>query len=996
MRSSTITTMVRRRAARATGLAAVAGAAFAISASPATAVDFGHLSAEITDLAGSATRQAGAHPDSAVSFYVPPLDAENPQSFPEEQPHRFQIDLPPGFVGNPLAAERCADSALKAGDYGNNAVCPVGSQVGIARLFGNNGSWTPPSEVPVYNVVPPADKPAIFAFNYLGTVVKITPSIRPGDHGVTIDSGVIGQGALYFGAKVTLWGVPADSAHDPSRWEPKYGGYMIARPGVSHSQRRPFLSLPTSCTGRPETLTARLDGWGSVGQFATRQLTTDVNDMPFTNVGCGRLPFAPSVLAEAPSRSVESPTGLDVELKVPQVDAPDGLSTAHVRDVTVALPEGMVVSPSSAPGLEACSPAQIGLGVDAEPTCPRASKLGTVTAETPLLEDALAGEVFLAQQNENPFGSMLAMYLVVRGPGVLVKIPGRVDADPVTGRLTATFKNNPQLPFSVLRVKLPGGENAPLATPASCGTHQTATNIVSWATPAVLPFSTPMTIDQGCDRGGFSPAVSAGSTNTAAGEHSTFALRIQRADGQQHVRSVTTTMPAGLLANIASVPLCGEAQANAGTCDDASQVGTTRTAAGPGTSPLTLPGKVFLTGGYKGGQYGLAIVVRALAGPFDLGTVVVRASISVDPIDAHVTVVSDDVPNVLSVKGKDGVSNGFKLLIRDIQVNVDRPSFIINPTSCAPKAIGGTIGSYGGATATISQRFQVDGCAGLDLKPDLALTLSGKGQTTDGKHPAVSAVLTQHSGQSNLSKVRVALPLSLALDPDNANGLCEFVDGSKVEPTCPKASIVGKATAVTPILNEPLTGPVYFVKNVRKDPKSGREIRTLPKLVLPLVGPNGIKLTLTGTSAVENDHLVTTFDNIPDAPVSSFKLDIIGGKGGILTVSNADICKSTQVAEKQVDGQNGKDADTSVSIQTPNCPLKVVSKKIGKTSVAVRVSGLGAGKVTVTGRGIKKTSKSIASATVATITAKRTKGKPGKVTVSFDPAGPAKARKITK
>jgi hypothetical protein len=715
-----------------------------------------------------------------------------------------------------------------------------------------------------------------------------------------------------------------------------------------------------------------------------------------TNTGCERVPFAPSVLAEAPSRSVESPTGLDVELKVPQGEAPDGLSTAHVRDVTVALPEGMVVSPSSAPGLEACSPSQIGLGTDAEPTCPRASKLGTIVAETPLLEEPLAGEVFLAQPNENPFGSMLGMYMVVRGPGVLVKIPGRVNADPSTGRVTATFKNNPQLPFSALRVKLPGGENAPLATPASCGTHQTATGIVSWATPEVHSLSTPMTIDQGCDRGGFAPAVSAGSVGTAAGEHSTFALRIQRADGQQHVRSVTTTMPTGLLANIASVPLCGEAQANAGTCDEASQVGSTRTAAGPGTSPLTLPGKVFLTGGYKGGQYGLAIVVRAVAGPFDLGTVVVRASISVDPIDAHVTVVSDDVPNILAVKGKDGVANGFKLLLRDIQVNVDRPSFIINPTSCAPKAIGGSIGSYGGTTVPIAARFQVDGCAGLDLQPGLALTLSGKGQTTDGKHPAVAAVLTQKPGQANLSKVRVALPLSLALDPDNANGLCEFVDGSKVEPTCPKASVVGTATAVTPILNEPLTGPVYFVKNVRKDPKSGREIKTLPKLVVPLIGPNGIKLTLTGTSAVENDHLVTTFENIPDAPVSSFKLNIIGGKGGVLTVSGADICKSTQIADQQVDGQNGKNADTSISIQTPSCPLKVVSKKVGKTSVAVKVSGLGAGKVTVSGKGIKKTTKTIAKATVATITAKRTKGKPAKVTVSFDPVGPAKARKTSK
>jgi hypothetical protein len=989
--------MLRRHARRAMGLAAVAGATFTLGAPPASALEFEHLSAEVTDLAGNATRQAGSHPDSAVSFYVRPVDPEDPNSWPEELPHRLQVDVPPGLVGNPLAAERCDDAALKAGDDGNWAICPVGSQVGIARVYYGGGAWSPSTEVPVFNVVPPDDKPAVFAFNYIGTVVKLIPSIRPGDHGVTIDSGVISQASpVIFGARVTLWGVPADPAHDPDRWESKFGGYIIDRPGTVETERKPFLSLPTSCPGRTETLTARLDGWDSIGQFTTRELTTDPNDVPFTNVGCERLPFAPSALVEAPSRAVESPTGLDAELKVPQADSPDGLATAHVRDVTVTLPDGMVVSPSSAPGLAACSPAQIGLGDDAEPSCPRASKLGTMVAETPLLEEPLAGEVFLAQQNENPFESMLAMYLVVRGPGVLVKIPGRVDADPVTGRLTATFKNNPQLPVSALRVKLPGGENAPLATPASCGTHQTVTNVVSWATPEVHALATPMNIDQGCDRGGFALAVDAGSTNTAAGEHSTFALRIQRSDGQQHVRSVTTTMPAGLLADIASVPLCGEAQANAGTCDEASQVGTTRTAAGPGSSPLTLPGKVFLTGGYKGGQYGLAVVVRAVAGPFDLGTVVVRASITVDPIDAHVTVVSDDVPNVLSVKGKDGVSNGFKLLLRDIQVNVDRPSFIINPTSCAPKSIGGAIGSYGGATAAISERFQVDGCSSLDLKPNLALSLSGKGQTTDGKHPAISAVLTQKPGQANLSKVRVSLPLSLALDPDNANGLCEFVDGSKVEPTCPKASIVGKATAVTPILKESLTGPVYFVKNIRKDPKSGREIRTLPKLVLPLVGPNGIKLTLTGTSAVENNRLVTTFENIPDAPVSSFKMDIIGGKGGILTVSNADICKATQVAEQQVDGQNGKDADSSISIQTPSCPLKVVSKKVGKTSVAVKVSGLGAGKVTISGRGIKKTTKTIAKATVATITTKRTKGKPSKVTVTYDPAGPAKPRKTTK
>ena len=363
--------------------------------------------------------------------------------------------------------------------------------------------------------------------------------------------------------------------------------------------------------------------------------------------------------------------------------------------------------------------------------------------------------------------------------------------------------------------------------------------------------------------------------------------------------------------------------------------------AGAGASPVYLPqpGRtptaVYLAGPYKGAPFSLSIVVPAQAGPFDLGTVVVRAALFVDPLDSHVTVKADALPTILK---------GIPLKLRDVRVAIDRAGFMVNPTSCAAQQVTGDLTSAGGLTAAVASRVQVGDCASLALKPNLALTLSGKGQTTDGKHPAVTARLTQAPGQSNLKKVRVVLPLSLALDPDNANGLCEFVDGSKVVPTCPAASIVGSATARTPILNEPLTGPVYFVKNVRKDPKSGREIKTLPKLVLPLVGQNGVRLTLTGTSAVVNDQLVTTFDNIPDAPVSSFELNINGGKGGILAVSDADICKATQIADQQVVGQSNKTANADISIQTPACPTKIISKTIGKTSVKLKIGGLGAGR----------------------------------------------------
>ena len=378
------------------------------------------------------------------------------------------------------------------------------------------------------------------------------------------------------------------------------------------------------------------------------------------------------------------------------------------------------------------------------------------------------------------------------------------------------------------------------------------------------------------------------------------------------------------------------------------------------------------------------IVVPAQAGPFDLGRVAVRSALFVDPVDAHVTVVSDPVPTIVA---------GIPLNIQKINVTIDRPGFMANPTNCAPMKIGSTVSSASKAVDGTTP-FQVGGCASLRVDPKLTLGLSGKGQTTDGKHPALTAHLTMPaSGQANLKRAKVSLPLSLALDPDNSqsDALCEFEVGRQTVPDCPASSIVGSATAVTPLLAQPLTGPVYFVKNVRIDPKTGRQIRTLPTLAIPLRG-GGITLVLRASSQVVKNRLVTTFDAIPDAPVSDFKLVINGGKKDILVVSGADICKASQIADQQIDGQNGKPADASVSIQTPSCLTKIISKKVGKTAISLKIGGLGAGKVTVTGAGIKRTTKTITSATVATITAKRSKGRLGTVKVSFLAAGAKKAK----
>jgi hypothetical protein len=368
-------------------------------------------------------------------------------------------------------------------------------------------------------------------------------------------------------------------------------------------------------------------------------------------------------------------------------------------------------------------------------------------------------------------------------------------------------------------------------------------------------------------------------------------------------------MPAGLIAKLRGVPRCPEAAAAVGTCSEGSRVGTVTVGAGPGSHPFFIEGGVYLTGPYKKAPFGLVAVVEAKAGPFDLGQVVVRQQLIVDPIDAHVDVVSDPLPVILK---------GVPVRLRSLNVDVNRERFVLNPTSCKTKTILAAFSSPNGSVFNADVPFGVSNCAALPLKPRLRIALTGKGQTTEGKHPGVRATVTQRTSSANLKRVSVRLPLSVALDPDNAQALCEFADGTKVDPTCPKGSIIGRAVARSPVLDEPLTAPVYFVKNIRIDPRSGRPIRTLPMLVIPLRGENGIRVNIKGTSSVVQNRLVSTFAALPDVPVSRFDLAIKGGRHGILA-SNAKICRGKQVADVQIDGQNNRASDRRATLSTPAC-----------------------------------------------------------------------------
>ena len=502
-----------------------------------------------------------------------------------------------------------------------------------------------------------------------------------------------------------------------------------------------------------------------------------------------------------------------------------------------------------------------------------------------------------SQESDDPqSGKMFRLFLVVEGQGVRLKLEGAVRADPQTGQLTTTFVNNPQLPFEELEVRLYGGSQAALANPASCGPKTSEIRVTSWSGKTVDSESS-FDIDCSPGLGSFDPSFEAGTVTPTAGAFSPFALRIGKPDGQSDLDGLSMRLPQGLLANL---------KGNVG-----SQVGTVRAFAGSGSSPFMLSGRVFLEGAYGDAPFSLRAVVPAVAGPFNLGEVVVRQKVYVDPDDASVSVVSDALPTIVK---------GVPVRLQRLEVDVDKPGFVVNPTSCAAKKVEGTLGAVTGQSAAVTNRFQVGDCASLAFKPKLRMRLTGRKQTRTGGHPALRTVVSQAKGQANIGRAQVALPKSIALDAVNSYDpklVCDYDQALKAD--CPTSTVIGKAAAQTPLLDRPLTGSVHLVQGI-KFGKSGNRIRTTPALLVKLRGQ--VAIDLRAKTTVKNNRLVTTFAAVPDAPVSKFDLTINGGRKGILVVtrtvkSKLDLCTARQTASVQTDGHNGKTADYPVRVKTP-------------------------------------------------------------------------------
>jgi hypothetical protein len=885
-----------------------------------------------TEESGSPATQAGSHPFAVTTAFEVNVGTNSKgEPFPDGgQLKSLNVLMPVGFTGNPTFGPRCTASEFVTvhsngfNDCSNNTV--VGATNLVLQKPPNPGNLENRA-APVYNLVPPPG--AVAEIGFLAFNIPITIPLRAKQNEpdkVTADLSNIPQAGLVYFSKVEIWGVPGDHAHDPFRGTclrettDVSGNFVSTGACESSAGSSPFLVLPRACNATPRA-EYEATSWNPVSAPDRGSL-----ELP-AMTGCEKLTFAPTADSKPTSSASESPSGLDFRLDVndPGLTESTGLADSDIEKAVVALPEGVTTNPAVASGLAACTLAQYqSETLDSSPGtgCPEASKIGSVEAETPILtrgEDAseglrvLNGSIYIAKQHDNPFDSLLAIYMVIKDPqlGVLVSLAGKVEPEPRTGRLTTTFDDLPQVPLSEVRFHFRTGQRAPLITPPVCGIF--ATEATLYPQDHSLPpvqVSPTFEINQGAPGFGCSStraglptttSFSAGTTNPQAGAYSPFILNLSRPDGSQQLSRIGTTLPVGLLGRLAGIPYCPEsgiAQAASRTgegegaeeiaspsCPASSRVGTVTATAGAGSEPLIVTGRAYLAGPYKGAPLSLEIITPAIAGPFDLGVVVVRTALLVDPLTTQITAESDPIPTIL---------HGLPLDLRSISIDMDRPDFTLNPTSCEPKSITGTATSTLGSVASLSQYFQASNCASLKFRPTLKLSL--KGQTKRTGHPALKAVLTypKAGAYANVGRAQVNLPHSEFIEQNNLNRTC--TKPVLLEGKCPKSTIYGKAKAWTPLLDKPLEGDVYLV---------GGFGYKLPALVAELDGE--IRVLLAGkVDSGPNKGIRNTFEAVPDAPVEKFELNLRGGPKYSLLVNSENLCKKPQKAIARFTAQNGK------------------------------------------------------------------------------------------
>ncbi len=929
---------------------------------------------------GSSSGEAGAHANWVLSF-----DFDHEQNGETFNDLRTVVnEFPEGFDASDTAVPTCSQAQLLATNplatEGYVPDCPVASQVGqISSEIFVTGSTPYQLTFPVYNMeVTNFGTTAEVGYKVVDLFTLISQAVvRPTDEGLTAVTANVPKHGEAHNITVTLWGVPAASEHDPERGavcggtgeippvcRNELGGPQEARIAV-----KPFLSNPTSCVG-PFTANMHALSW--------EEPKEQEDEWPHASVTagaigeCERVPFEPSMEVLPSTRAAESPSGLNVSLVVPQTwENQFAISTSNLKDTQVALPEGMTANPSLAAGLGSCSPQQYASETFSSPPgagCPEESKIGSIEIETPLLAEKIGGAVYIATPYDNlpefgtpehPGGSLLALYVVAKDSerGILIKVAGKIEPNLTTGQLVTTFENTPQQPFSRFTLKFRPGATAPLVSPPACGTYTTRGSLTPWSSeehgapgepPRIVSpprqVSTSFQVTEGvhggsCPSGGvppFKPQVIAGTQNNAGGSYSPFYLRLTREDGEQELVKFSTTLPPGLTGNLSSVALCSDAsiehaklvtgaqEETEPSCPAASEIGRTIVEAGVGTVLAQNPGKVYLAGPYNGAPLSVVSITSAKVGPFDLGTVVIRFALNINPLTAQVEISgtqSDPIPHII---------DGIVVHVRNIRVYMEREKFILNPTDCAPLSV--TIAATGSGsnyaisadqqTINVTDPFQAANCASLGFKPSVTATTTGKTSRAKGASLTIKVVYpkTAQGTQSNIAKFKVDLPKQLPSRLTTLQKACIDRVFQTTPADCPAASRVGYARAITPILPVPLEGPAYFVSH------GGAKF---PELIMVLQG-YGLTIDVHSETFINKQGITSgTVNAAPDQPVTTFELTLPQGSNSALA-ANGNLCKAKLTMPTALVGQNHDEIHTTTPIHTTNCAVTKHKNKKNK------------------------------------------------------------------
>jgi hypothetical protein len=892
-----------------------------VAPSPAEAFDFRPgaegFNAAVYDEGNQPETLAGAHPVALTLTAGFTPSAKGGAPFTEGDLRNLEIEMPPGLIENPTAVDLCTQDAFhtprsspfEASLSGES--CQDRSQVGIITLRSSYGGEETRT-FGLFNLAPPPGVPSELGANPYGAPIVFIPSIRQadGEYGITLRTLDVSQLVDVESLELTIWGNPWSILHDPQRGnclnetEPSFGRAKcsIGRPILNVPNA--YLTLPTDCAA-PMRFTARASSWQ--GGSAVR--TSDAAALE----DCGSLPFDPRVMARLTDPRASSPSGYDFDIEVDTLGVLDPTRRAPtpVRKAVVTLPEGVTINPSVGSGLGVCTPEQYAAETPLSPLgagCPAESKIGEFTVSSPIVSGQFEGALFLAEPHRNPFGSLLAIYLIAKSidRGILVKVAGELKADPDTGSLTATFDRLPQLPYSKLHLHFREGQRSPLATPGSCGSFFTKADLTPWRNESIVEHAElPLSINSGVDGGPcphglapFNPVAKGGMLNSNAGSYTPFYLHLTRTDAEQEIVSYSAEFPPGLLGKIAGVPYCPEAAIEAAahrsgveerdrpSCPAASQIGRTYSGYGVGPVLAYAPGGLYLAGPYHGSSFSVVAIDSALVGPFDLGTVIVRSAVRIDPettqasIDATGT---DPIPHII---------DGIPIHLRDVRAYIDRPSFTVNPTSCEPSTISSALNGAGERFADISDDtlaiatapFQAFNCSALGFKPKVTLAL--KGGTKRGRHPSLRVVVRPRPGDANIAQAAVTLPSTQYFDQNHIDTICTRPQFARHD--CPAGSIYGHVRVFTPLLEQPMEGPAYLRS-------SGN---TLPDLVFALRG-QGIEVDVAGRIDSVKGRIRGTFPAIPDAPVTKFVLRMNSGKRGVLVNATRDLCAKAQLANSR-------------------------------------------------------------------------------------------------